>query len=580
MAWLLARNVGGFVAVAGLFFSIALGKQVGDDDGSDIWTNHHLGSEVDRDDIAVSVTVVGITCDNWNRGAGVRDGVAAALMENTNPNMKIFGSYLDEPKNNIPQEWQEAGGKIPLELYKSTYTTDTVYDAVQDWEEEFPSMKKLRIYYLCLPSFVVPGTVEKIKASHFKSQDVEVRIMIEKPIGQDLGSAMDLGMDLRRMGVESEELWMVDHFVGYPMLALMESKKWRAMSSWLSARRNFAEVLISATEARGVGGRIKGFMHKVGTVRDMMQSHMLQMMAIAMLPDPEASTTPVDEAKFDVLLNSANDKASNVLGQYERYVDDWMAEGVTPEEILQAIQEKGDTTYARMTFLISGGDEVSRFADGPGITLESGKALAGKRKYIKYTATGGCEIVINIAGAERELETGEKADRWISMTELETSGHYGMVGDSSCDEFRDDFTGMCSAFGREFMGMSPTEGEKNWFDQGRAGDWCAIGDTGLHEAAYGNIFAGVFRGERNLFLNLKMHLAQWRLVGDSLDPPADKVGVYPQCKPSATAPAEICPKFFPDTLEEHTKTLLAESPGLEDMQADEEALFFDEPPPE
>jgi len=398
------------------------------------------------------------------------------------------------------------------------------------------------------------------------------------------------------------------------MLALMESQKWRDMTPWLSTRAGFDEVLISATEERGVKGRIQGFMHKVGVVRDMLQSHMLQMMAIAMLPDPEASTPddwdlaygdkgdwlsdaatskasakPVDQAKLDILTKAVNNPSHIVLGQYENYVDDWMTEGVSAKNILQAIKEKGDTTYARMQFFIGGGAGVSRFAgdalnpgmgrnrvkgDGSGITLESGKALANKRKYIKYTADGpergdgltglSCEFVINIAGAQRAADgTKASTDRWISMTEEDLGEVDGVAENGACDEFEKGFEALCYEFGAlasnsqgEFSGVSQVNGTRNWFDRGRAGPWCAIGiPTGFHESAYGNIFAGMFRGERNLFLNLEMHLAQWRLLGDSLDPPAEKVHVYPQCEPSSVFNAEICPTFLPGTLEEHTRRI-------------------------
>ena len=111
------------------------------------------------------------------------------------------------------------------------------------------------------------------------------RLAVEKPFGQDAASARELNALLLEV-VDEEQIFRVDHFLAAPAVLGMPTLRFgnRLLAeSW--QREQLAEVNIVWDEALGLTGRA-GCYDTAGALRDMIQSHLLQVLAATIMPTP------------------------------------------------------------------------------------------------------------------------------------------------------------------------------------------------------------------------------------------------------------------------------------------------------
>lgn len=178
-----------------------------------------------------------------------------------------------------------------------------------------------RIFYLAMaPEFF--GTI----ALHLKSDgltDVNgyKRLVIEKPFGHDLPSAIELNNQIRTAFTE-EEIYRIDHYLGKEMVRNIEVIRFaNAIFEPLWNNRYISNIQITSSETLGVEERAR-YYEKSGALRDMVQNHMLQMVALlAMEPPIRLSTDEIRSEKvkvFRAIRNIEGDDVNHnfVRGQY------------------------------------------------------------------------------------------------------------------------------------------------------------------------------------------------------------------------------------------------------------------------
>ena len=216
---------------------------------------------------------------------------------------------------------------------------------------------KRPLYYLEVPPALFGPIVEHLGAARLLR---EGRVAVEKPFGHDLASARELNARLHRLLRESQVL-RVDHFLGKEPVIELEYLRFANLAlAELWERTSVSAVQITMAEDFGVEGRGR-FYDSVGALRDVVQNHLLQVLAlVAMDPPAGGSAGDTQDKKAEVFrAMPPADPQHYVRGQYQGYADiPGVARGSATE------------TYVALRLEI----DNWRWADVP-VFLRAGKAL-------------------------------------------------------------------------------------------------------------------------------------------------------------------------------------------------------------
>lgn len=192
-------------------------------------------------------------------------------------------------------------------------TDDALYTRIA--KEAGPGVKPL--YYLEMPPALFGPIVEHLGAADLLR---DACVAVEKPFGHDLASARELNARLRAL-LDEEQLLRVDHFLGKePVIELEYLRFANPALAGLWDRGSVSAVQITMAEDFGVEDRGK-FYDAVGALRDVVQNHLLQVLAlVAMEPPAGADADSLRDKKAEVLRTvRAIDPAQCVRGQYDGY---------------------------------------------------------------------------------------------------------------------------------------------------------------------------------------------------------------------------------------------------------------------
>ena len=161
-----------------------------------------------------------------------------------------------------------------------------------------------RLFYLSTPPEVYKDIVEQLgKAGLAKptSPDSWVRIIIEKPFGRDLASAKELNKIVLKV-FDEQQVYRIDHYLGKDTVQnLLVLRFSNGIFEPLWNRNYVDHVQITAAETLGVERR-GGFYETAGALRDMIQSHVLQLTSlVAVEPPASFDATAVRNEKLKVL---------------------------------------------------------------------------------------------------------------------------------------------------------------------------------------------------------------------------------------------------------------------------------------
>ena len=159
-----------------------------------------------------------------------------------------------------------------------------------------------RVFYVSLPPAVYGAVVEALdRQGMLDESDAWRRVVIEKPFGSNLESAQNLQHKLSRH-LREDQTYRIDHYMGKAMVQnVLVSRFANLMFEPLWNRNFIDQVQITRTEQLGVGRRA-GFYEGTGALRDMLQSHLMQLMAlVAMEPPVSMDADDLRDEKVKVL---------------------------------------------------------------------------------------------------------------------------------------------------------------------------------------------------------------------------------------------------------------------------------------
>ncbi|MCK0197546.1 glucose-6-phosphate dehydrogenase [Ancylobacter sp. 6x-1] len=233
--------------------------------------------------------------------------------------------------------------------------------------------ERIRVFYLATAPHLFGPICEQLGA-HGLAENA--RVVIEKPIGKDLASALALNEQIGRYFSE-DSVYRIDHYLGKETVQnLMALRFANALLEPLWNNAHIDHVQITVAESLGVEERA-GYYDTAGAMRDMLQNHMLQLLClVAMEPPHSLDDDAVRDEKLKVLralkpIDDHNVNALTVRGQYRAGAS---SGGAVPGYL----EELGSDRSRTETFVaVKAEVENWRWAGVP-FYLRTGKRLASR----------------------------------------------------------------------------------------------------------------------------------------------------------------------------------------------------------
>lgn len=233
-----------------------------------------------------------------------------------------------------------------------------------------------KIFHLAIPPAGVPEAVELISNNFAKDNSENIKIILEKPFGNNLASAKLLVEHVDKYFSE-DQIYRVDHYLAKESLRKITTEEW--------SKENIASIEIIASEKIGIEGRAH-FYEQTGALKDFVQSHMLEMAAITLAGSFDIHLREEMLKKIEIVCDITKNECVK-RGQYEGYRE----EVNNPDSMTE--------TFVSIN-LVSNAPAWR----GVPITLSTGKAMDEKITQIIIKYKDGGNKIFNIEHEQNAYE--------------------------------------------------------------------------------------------------------------------------------------------------------------------------------
>jgi glucose-6-phosphate 1-dehydrogenase len=231
-------------------------------------------------------------------------------------------------------------------------------------------------FYLSIPPKSFPQVTEQLRRSGLAEQRNGQwrRVVIEKPFGSDLASARKLN-DVVESVFPADSVFRIDHYLGKETVQNILALRFANQLYEPIWNANYVDhIQITMAEDIGVGGRA-GYYDGIGAARDVIQNHLLQLLALTAMEEPVSFNAADLRAEKEKVLSAirlpADLSTSTARGQYssgwqggEKVVGFLDEDGMNPESLTETFAairlDIGTRRWAGVPFYLRAGKRLGR----------------------------------------------------------------------------------------------------------------------------------------------------------------------------------------------------------------------------
>jgi|SRR3989339_285989 len=242
--------------------------------------------------------------------------------------VKTLNTFRNDFKKSILEKYKDKVDKTKLnKLLEKIHYFQGQYSEIQSFRKlkdkifELTNSRKItKIAYFSVPPTAFKDIIQNLgKTKHFKNEDI--RLVLEKPFGEDTKSAQEL-FHFTANYFKEDQIYLLDHYLSKAAVqSILHLRHGNRILNLLLKGPEISNIQITASEKIGVNERA-GYFDQVGTLKDMVQSHLLQVMALLTMSIPISLTAEnIQREKFSIIsaLTFPKYPQNIVLGQYESY---------------------------------------------------------------------------------------------------------------------------------------------------------------------------------------------------------------------------------------------------------------------
>ena len=352
-------------------------------------------------------------------------------------------------------------------MYQMDLTSSEDYAKLHNYLDEIETNNGVcmnRLYYLSIPPQVYMPVIKLLGEQHLNTScqhgRAMTRLLVEKPFGFNLHSAQDLIQEISEVFGE-EQIFRIDHYLAKETVQnILTFRFQNPIFESLWNNKYISQISISAHEKIGIEGRAT-FYESIGALRDFIQSHLIQVLAIVTMDKPDVlDSEHIHIAKQELMDHIEPVPADKVherviRGQYIGYREEAQNNKSTTE------------TYAAITVYIPN----ERWQGVP-IQLSTGKALSERKTEVRISFKGSA------GESQNDLRFRIQPNEGIELDLVTKKPGFN-------DELQT--TAMDFSYSHDF-------------------------DNHGHPDAYERVLVDAVRGDHTLFATSEEVLASWRVV--------------------------------------------------------------------